>query len=286
LINKRQLTLVIIVGLIFSLTSCLSHKDPFDQYYFQALGDENKLVVTTTEISSINLESLISDENLIKRIERISIEIDDWENKESSFRGAIEGKIPATITNAVLNKTEGWEKVVYPDKLATYKNEQLNLELVAPKKNLLLFANDNFYEHLQKTYKSRQLKIELEKAKLMGGAMFGFYIASPQTMIELGLEIPKSALLQSESLLVYITKENLLGSIITMKSERLASSLSILLKSSYISEKRRNKEELGDLEGLFTLEENRVIVKNLPVKASEVEDLSNFFLNATIGNWR
>ncbi len=274
------------MGLIFSLTSCLSHKDPFDQYYFQALGEDNKLVVTTTEISAINLENLINDDNLIKRIERISIEVDDWESKESSFRGAIEGKIPATITNAALNKSEGWQKRVYPDKLATYKNDQLNLELVAPKKNLLLFANDNFYQHYQKTYKKRELKIELEKAKLMGEAMFGFYIANAQTMIELGLEIPKSALVQSESLLVYITKENLLGAIITMKSERLASSLSILLKSSYISEKRRNKEELGKLEGLFTLEENRVIVKNLPIKESQVENLTNFFLNATNGNWR
>jgi hypothetical protein len=78
----------------------------------------------------------------------------------------------------------------------------------------------------------------------------------------------------------YKDDENLyLGGTITLKSERLARSLSILLKSSYISEKRRNKEPLGDLTGLFTLEDDKLLIDKLPLSEQDYQKISSLFNN-------
>lgn len=295
--KKRQRAFLLLTLLVvLMLTSCLSKKDILDKYYFQSLAEDNSVVVTVDTRDFKRLGVDLKQENelstLLKRISRFSIafdlpkEFDDElitnENlKTYNFRGAIEGSIPPFITNTILLKSNEWEKRVYPNNIRSYRNDTLELEVYAPKKDLLLFANDNYLEHYYKSYKNRQILIDVKQATSMANSLFGFYIASPQAMLDIGLKIPKSALLQSNSIMLYIneTDENkmVLSGSIVMKSERLASSLSILLKSSYISDKRRQKESFGDLTNLFIVNKETLLIEGLALNEEQVTLLMQLF---------
>jgi hypothetical protein len=68
-----------------------------------------------------------------------------------------------------------------------------------------------------------------------------------------------------------------LGGSIVMKSERLASSLSILLKSSYIADKRRQKESFGDLTNLFIVNKETLLIEGLALNEDQVTLLMQLF---------
>lgn len=296
---KRVLKLVSVsLVAILLLSSCVTKKQLFDSHYFQALGSDEAIVVTFNAkkeaLDFLNLEDTTVGP-LLERLERLSVELYkdyyDYSNefitetdlKEYNYRGAIEGKFPKLITNTVLLKDSTWEKVEYDNGLRSYRNDQLALEAYAARRNLLLFTNDNYVDLYQSTVKNREVKIDLALAEQMASALFGFYFATPQAMIDIGLPIPKSALLQCESIMLYVNyafpEKFLLGATITLKNERLANSLSILLKSSYISEKRRNKEPLGDLTDLFNLVDNTVVIKNLELSEKDYKQISSLFNN-------
>jgi hypothetical protein len=214
--------LLLTLLVVLMLTSCLSKKDISDKYYFQSLAEENSIVVTVDTRDFKRLGVDLKQENelsaLLNRISRFSIAFDlpkEFGDDELitnenlinyNFRGAIEGSIPSFITNTILLKSNEWEKRVYANNIRSYRNETLELEVYAPKKNLLLFANDNYLEHYFKSYKNRQILIDVKQATSMANSLFGFYIASPQAMLDIGLKIPKSALLQSNSIMLFINE--------------------------------------------------------------------------------
>jgi hypothetical protein len=289
--------LLLTLLVVLMLTSCLSKKDISDKYYFQSLAEENSIVVTVDTRDFKRLGVDLKQENelsaLLNRISRFSIAFDlpkEFGDDELitnenlinyNFRGAIEGSIPSFITNTILLKSNEWEKRVYANNIRSYRNETLELEVYAPKKNLLLFANDNYLEHYFKSYKNRQILIDVKQATSMANSLFGFYIASPQAMLDIGLKIPKSALLQSNSIMLYVNETDerkmVLGGSIVMKSERLTSSLSILLKSSYIADKRRQKESFGDLTNLFIVNKETLLIEGLALNEDQVTLLMQLF---------
>lgn len=296
---KKRLRAFLLLTLLvlLMLTSCLSKKDISDKYYFQSLAEDNSVVVTidTRDFKRLGVDLKQENElsSLLKRISRLSIafdlpkefgedEIITNENLKSyNFRGAIEGNIPSFITNTILLKSSEWEKRVYANNIRSYRNDKLELEVYAPKKDLLLFANDNYLEHYYNSYKKRQILIDVKQATSMANSLFGFYIASPQAMLDIGLKIPKSALLQSNSIMLYVNETDerkmVLGGSIVMKSERLTSSLSILLKSSYIADKRRQKESFGDLTNLFIVNKETLLIEGLALNEDQVTLLMQLF---------
>lgn len=295
--KRSRAFLLLTLLVVLMLTSCLSKKDIADRYYFQSLAEDNSVVVTVDTRDFKRLGVDLKQENelsaLLKRISRFSIAFDlpkefgedeliTNENLKSyNFKGAIEGNIPSFITNTILLKSSEWEKRVYANNIRSYRNDKLELEVYAPKKDLLLFANDNYLEHYYNSYKKRQILIDVKQATSMSNSLFGFYIASPQAMLDIGLKIPKSALLQSNSIMLYVNeteeKKMVLGGSIVMKSERLASSLSILLKSSYIADKRRQKESFGDLTNLFIVNKETLLIEGLALNEDQVTLLMQLF---------
>jgi len=282
-----------------SLTSCV-HKSPFSkEYYFQAMGDPGEIVVTVDTSSPERLpQSLTMVEDatftdLLGRIDRLSINLYDTSSSPVSdtiltpedlssyaFYGALEGNIPAFLTNSALLWNSDWEKVEEGN-IRYYHNEWLGLDVYAPKSGLLLFASDNYLRAYQETYKERKTKIPKGLADRMANSLFGFYIASPQAMLDVGIALPETVLPHIASMVLVIEENGqqsfVLGGILTMQSAKLANTLSILLKSSYISDKRRNKEPLGDLTNLFILEDDVVYIHDIVLSEEQFASFSTIF---------
>lgn len=297
-------THIVCGAVLLSLVSCV-HRPFADEYYFQAMGEPQDIVVTM-DMSRIERlpggQSLLdSDEpsfaQLLSRIDRLSVSLYNPRPSVSEdgvlsmqdiasyeFHGGLEGNIPAFLTNSMLLWSDDWEKIE-EDRIRYYRNEWLGLDIYAPQRGLLLFASDNYMKAYQETFKHRVTRIHKGLADRMAKALFGFYIASPQAMIDVGLALPKTVLAQISSMVLVIeedeTGELSLGGIITMHTPKLANSLSILLKSSYISEKRRNREPLGDLTNLFLLEDSAVHINGMSLSEEQYASFSELFGSLT-----
>ena len=291
---------VVLLGAAFTmvLTSCV-HRSPFvDEQYFQAMGSPGEIVMTVDTRSPEKLPSAFSVQDssfatLLSRIDRLSISLYDPSGIAESdgvvqadelasyeYYGGVEGNIPAFLTNSMLLWDDAWDKVE-EGKIHYYRNEWLGLDVYAPKNGLLLFASDNYMKAYETTYKHRTTRIPAALADRMAKSLFGFYIGSPKAMMDIGLAIPQAVLEQNDSMVLVIEEQEqsgiTLGGIITMKSPKLANSLSILLKSSYISNKRRNKEPLGDLTNLFILEDDAVHINGMQLSDEQYSAFSSMF---------
>ncbi|MGI6432827.1 MAG: hypothetical protein ACOXZ4_03050 [Sphaerochaetaceae bacterium] len=293
---KRLLCASILIILL--VTGCAKKPLFKESYYFQALGEPQQIVFT---IDTAYIDDLFGEVPemvpLLTKVRRISAEVYPMQLFDSeegnlqldrlsslNFRGALEGDIPAFALNTALLWNKGWQKVEGENNRRYYHNQQYGIDVYAPKNGLLLFATDSFEDHYQKSYLKRQLHITDAVALRMKEAAFGIFMASPQAMIDIGLALPKSVLLQADSVALVVEKkeeEFRLGGIITMKTERLANSLSILLKSSYISDKRRNKEPLGNLENLFIRVGDVVIVNDMILDEEQFRSITALFSSFT-----
>ncbi|MDD3365635.1 MAG: hypothetical protein WCS59_07770 [Sphaerochaetaceae bacterium] len=284
--------------LLVSLTSCV-HKSPFSkEYYFQAMGDPGEIVVTVDTssperlIGPLSIADGASFSDLLARVDRLSVNlyttrptsdvtvITPEDLSSYDYYGALEGNIPAFLTNSILLWDPSWKKVE-EGTTRYYHNDYLGLDVYAPTSGLLLFASDNYMKAYTTTYKQRQTKIPKGLADRMAQALFGFYIGSPQAMLDVGLALPETVLPLIASM-VFVIEENktqsyLLGGIITMKSAKLANTLSILLKSSYIADKRRNKEPLGDMTNLFILQDDVVYINDMELSEEQFASFSTIF---------
>lgn len=281
--------------LALSLSSCV-HKIPKGEHFFQAMGEVGEVVVTVDTTSLERLPIKVEEgsfSNLLSRVNRLSValydplerEIDPEEPLDLSgyaYYGALEGNIPAFLTNSALLWDKEWQQVE-EGQIRYYHNDYLGLDVYAVKRGLLLFASENYSNAYQKSYSQRKVKIEHSLAERMATSLFGLYIASPKAMLEVGLELPKTVIPHIASI-TFVIEENgvegySLGGIITMQSERLANSLSILVKSSYISDKRRKKEPLGDLTNLFILEGDALYINGLPLSDEQLVNFQALFNN-------
>ncbi|MFA5569862.1 MAG: hypothetical protein ACOX0W_07465 [Sphaerochaetaceae bacterium] len=284
LLKKHKYLLFIATTLIlFSVVGCVHTPLFTDDHYFQALGKPGQFVITvdTTHYEDLPKElqtSLDQLGDLQKRVERISFELYDPHRAITDFdqqyhiRGAIEGRLPKNFVNASLKK---WSKVK-TDSVTYYYNNDLRLGAYSPQSNLVLFSSDDFSSHYESTITNREKYISDEYAHLLQRSVVGLYAGSPQVMVDIGLNIPKSVIIHSNSLLLMLHKEGdtyQLSGIIEMQDEKLASSLSILVKSSYISQKRRNKEPLGDLTSIFVEEGNRLYINNLELSEEQSQTM-------------
>lgn len=285
------------VAILATFVSCV-HRPITDDYYFQAMGDPQEIVVTmdTTSPEKLPGRFLESDPSfgeLLSRVDRLSVALYDESGIADDdgvysaedlanyhFYGIAEGNIPAFLTNSMLLWDDAWEKIE-EGRVRYYRNAWLGLDVYAPRRDLLLFADADYMKAYHTIYKERTIKIPAGLAQRMANSLFGFYIGNPQAMVDVGLAIPQTVLAQTESM-VLVVEEDLngklsLGGIITMKSPKLANSLSILLKSSYISDKRRNKEPFGDLTNLFVLENAAVSINGMELSQEQYESFSAMF---------
>ena len=286
----KTICAVSLVSLLF-LTSCVHHTPFVQEHYFEAMGDEGEVVMTFSVEDASRIIDMSDAETgifsaLLKRVDRVSFALynqsksEDTSLSDYSFYGGAEGNIPSFLTNTSLLYSKEWDKIEEEEN-HYYRNDYLGLDVYSPKSGLLLFASDEYMKAYNDTYKERTKKIESGLANRMADGLFGVYINSPQTMIDIGIEIPQAVLSKTLSIMLVFEEDDeqniVLNGEITMESDKLAKSLSILLKSSYISTKRRNREPLGDLTGLFTLDENKVSIANMLMNDQQIESITGLF---------
>ena len=277
--------LVIIVMLVG--TSCVHHYPYEPEYWFQALGEDGEYVLTADVTRLQNGEGKeIVDPSILSnpvasKASRISLSLiaedpdeDTYPLPLSSFvvSGAIEGKYSPFIINNSL-KFSGSVKVK-ENGITRYKSGATSI--YAPMKNLILFSEGHYDYLYERTIENRWKYIDDETASAMASSLFSVYVFSPETLVDIGFEIPQTVLSEmTRTCILFDEKEGVLvmSGRIETTGDGTARALSTLFKNQIVQEKRRNGEKLDTkaLAGMFTTKERIVIIDGYPLSGDMKE---------------
>ena len=277
--------LVIIVMLVG--TSCVHHYPYEPEYWFQALGEDGEYVLTADVTRLQNGEgkeivdpSILSNP-IASKASRISLSLiaedkdeDTYPLPLSSFvvSRAIEGKYSPFIINNSL-KFSGSVKVK-EDGITRYKSGAMRI--YAPMKNLILFSEGDYDYLYERTIENRWKYIDDETASAMASSLFSVYVFSPETLVDIGFEIPQTVLSEmTRTCILFDEKDGVLvmSGRIETTGYGTARALSTLFKNQIVQEKRRNGEKLDTkaLAGMFTTKERIVIIDGYPLSGDMKE---------------
>ena len=288
--------LVIIVMLVG--TSCVHHYPYEPEYWFQALGEDGEYVLTADvkrlqngEGKEIVDPSILSNP-IASKASRISLSLiaedkdeDTYPLPLSSFvvSGAIEGKYSPFIINNSL-KFSGSVKVK-ENGITRYKSGAMSI--YAPMKNLILFSEGDYDYLYERTIENRWKYIDDETASAMASSLFSLYVFSPETLVDIGFEIPQTVLSEmTRTCILFDEKDGVLvmSGRIETTGDGTARALSTLFKNQIVQEKRRNGEKLDTkaLSGMFTTKESVVIIDDYPL-SGEMKEKAKSLMSEGIG---
>ena len=288
--------LVIIVMLVG--TSCVHHYPYEPEYWFQALGEDGEYVLTADvkrlqngEGKEIVDPSILSSP-IASKASRISLSLiaedkdeDTYPLPLSSFvvSGAIEGKYSPFIINNSL-KFSGAIKIK-ENGLTRYKSGAMSI--YAPMKNLILFSEGDYDYLYERTIENRWKYIDDETASAMASSLFSLYVFSPETLVDIGFEIPQTVLSEmTRTCILFDEKDGVLvmSGRIETTGDGTARALSTLFKNQIVQEKRRNGEKLDTkaLSGMFTTKERIVIIDGYPL-SGEMKEKAKSLMTEGIG---
>ncbi|MDD6841152.1 MAG: hypothetical protein PUD65_07585 [Spirochaetales bacterium] len=288
--------LVIIVMLVG--TSCVHHYPYEPEYWFQALGEDGEYVLTADvkrlqngEGKEIVDPSILSNP-IASKASRISLSLiaedkdeDTYPLPLSSFvvSGAIEGKYSPFIINNSL-KFSGAIKVK-ENGFTRYKSGAMSI--YAPMKNLILFSEGDYDYLYERTIGNRWKYIDDETASAMASSLFSLYVFSPETLVDIGFEIPQTVLSEmTRTCILFDEKDGVLvmSGRIETTGDGTARALSTLFKNQIVQEKRRNGEKLDTkaLSGMFTTKERIVIIDGYPL-SGEMKEKAKSLMTEGIG---
>ena len=288
--------LVIIVMLVG--TSCVHHYPYEPEYWFQALGEDGEYVLTADVTRLQNGEGKeIVDPSILSnpvasKASRISLSLiaedpdeDTYPLPLSSFvvSGAIEGKYSPFIINNSL-KFSGSVKVK-ENGINRYKSGAMSI--YAPMKNLILFSEGDYDYLYERTIENRWKYIDDETASAMASSLFSVYVFSPETLVDIGFEIPQTVLSEmTRTCILFDEKDGVLvmSGRIETTGDGTARALSTLFKNQIVQEKRRNGEKLDTkaLSGMFTTKERIVIIDGYPL-SGEMKEKAKSLMTEGIG---
>ena len=288
--------LVIIVMLVG--TSCVHHYPYEPEYWFQALGEDGEYVLTADVTRLQNGEGKeIVDPSILSnpvasKASRISLSLiaedpdeDTYPLPLSSFvvSGAIEGKYSPFIINNSL-KFSGSVKVK-ENGITRYKSGAMSI--YAPMKNLILFSEGDYDYLYERTIENRWKYIDDETASAMASSLFSLYVFSPETLVDIGFEIPQTVLSEmTRTCILFDEKDGVLvmSGRIETTGDGTARALSTLFKNQIVQEKRRNGEKLDTkaLSGMFTTKERIVIIDGYPL-SGEMKEKAKSLMTEGIG---
>ena len=288
--------LVIIVMLVG--TSCVHHYPYEPEYWFQALGEDGEYVLTADVTRLQNGEGKeIVDPSILSnpvasKASRISLSLiaedpdeDTYPLPLSSFvvSGAIEGKYSPFIINNSL-KFSGSVKVK-ENGITRYKSGAMSI--YAPMKNLILFSEGDYDYLYERTIENRWKYIDDETASAMASSLFSVYVFSPETLVDIGFEIPQTVLSEmTRTCILFDEKDGVLvmSGRIETTGDGTARALSTLFKNQIVQEKRRNGEKLDTkaLSGMFTTKERIVIINGYPL-SGEMKEKAKSLMTEGIG---
>ena len=287
------IVLVMLVG-----TSCVHHYPYEPDYWFQALGSEGEYVLTAnverlkngegTEI----IDSSILSNSIASKASRISLSMVADEKEEDTYplslssfikSGAIEGNYSPFVINNTL-KFSGCVSVK-ENGLKRYKSGAISV--YAPMKYLILFTEGDYDYLYQRTIEEREKLIDDETASIMASSLFSVYVFSPDTLVDIGFEIPQAVLSEMTRTCIIFDEVNgvlVMSGRIETTGDGTARALMTLFKNQIVQEKRRNGEKLDTkaLSGMFTTKESVVYVDGYPLSGG-MKDKAKSLMSEGIG---
>lgn len=280
----RRYVFPILVSIIL-LSSCV-HKTPFgEEYYFQAMGESSEIVVTA-DVEKLRDTSLdvIPDsgigKTLFDRADRVSIAMDPktldkypLEISDYSLYGGFEGNYGSFVVNTALS----WSKEFHKEKtdgVKYYTNGSISAAV--PKSGILLFSFDSYKDAYDKTILNRAKLIEDEIAKEMAASTASLFVRTPQTLLDLGFELPDSALKQiftSYFMLDEVDGEIVMNGKLLMYDKSGARTMNTILRNQLLQSIKRSGEkvDLKAISNYFIYEENVVSINSF-VLSGDMKD--------------
>lgn len=268
------------------LSSCV-HKSPFEtEYYFQALGEDNELVVTADAVKLKESYPSFSSDAVIGRADRISLSLTSEEEgmvglSDYSLSGALEGNYGTILVNTAISMLDGFEKEKEGN-LKYYTNGEFSLYV--PKTGILLFTDSDYASFYDRTIENRKIMIPFETASNLASSMFSIFIRNPRTMLSLGFDIPLATLMEVDTLIASIDEKDglfTLDATFLMKSERSANTLTNLLRTMLVTNIRKSGGVLDFdlLSKMLYKEGSAVIVFGMNIERATVDSITENAMN-------
>lgn len=277
----RRLMLAAIVSSVLVLASCV-HTTPFkDRMYIQSFGTDGQIVVTMNALD-LDFGTIASDEGLTldsqtryvtERMTRLSLVLFDRTGEYEGypadlstfdFDGAVEGDFSRFIVNAALGLSGALDNEKRGSGLRLFSDSSSGLQVAVPRNGVILFSSNDVEANYEKAFASSDKVISDEKAQKLASCLFGVYVSNPRTMLDIGLDVPQSALENIDYILVMVDGETMSVDF-KLKSESLAKSFSVIVKASYVGDLRREglPIDFEKLKNQFCQELDMVYIKDL-----------------------
>ncbi len=287
----HPLGFLLILGVcILALVPSCAHKSPLkDKMFIQSYGMDGQFVITV-DATKLNLGEYVdtssSDVDYVaQRMSRLSIVLFDKTGEYLDypadlsvydFDGAIEGDYSKTLLSAALKMSNLFTPEKGESGLKLFVDETSGLQVAIPSNGIILFSSDSVEESYQSTFKSSEKLISDDQAQKLASCEIGIYVSNPKTLIDLGLDVPRSSLENIEYILLMLNADTF-SIDFKLKNEELAKSFSIIIKGSYVGQLRRAGETIDfeQLKEQFVQEFDMVSVKNLGLTQEQNEAIKN-----------
>jgi len=269
------------------LSSCATVSQKGRPYYdFQAMGEENVIVVTIDARKEQELvQAAFSDlEEFARRSRRVSLALKPTsdayplEADAISAYGVVEGDYPKFLINTGMMYAKELERKGNSDGLTWFSQKSGPVSLYTPKNDKLLFTNGS-YEESYSSFAAKNRLIDDQTAMQMAQSSIAVYSLHPETFFDLGLGLPDTVIKQAKSMLLLINADDAgsytLDAYITMDTAKLASTLSQMVRTAYIARLKREKipYKIADLMKMFLIEDDRVTIKHMELGEEQMEAL-------------
>ena len=279
--------LVLCVCLLVFVPSC-AHKSPLkDKMFIQSYGMDGQFVITV-DASKLDLGEYVDTSSsevsyITERMSRLSIILFDKTGQYADypadlsgydFDGAIEGNYSKLLLTTALKVSGLFTQEKGESGLKFFVDEASGLQAAVPANGIILFSSDSVENSYETTFESDAKLISDEQAQKLASCELGLYVSNPKTLMDLGLEVPQSALENIEYILLMLNGDTL-SIDFKLKTEALAKSFSIIIKGSYVGQLRRAGEKIDfeQLKQQFVQEFDMFSVKELALTQEQKETI-------------
>lgn len=281
---RKSKAFILAVSLVLILSSCATlKKEERPYYHFQGMAKDQTIVITVDALAEKELvASAFGDlEEFAKRATRVSLsltpltDVYPLEVDALEAYGVVEGDYPRFLLNTGMMYSRELDQKGNAEGLSWFTQKDGDISLYAPKKDELLFSNAS-YERAYGSYSEKLFLIDDETAAHMANASIAVYAVEPNTFFDLGLDLPESAFKQMKEVLLLIYRGDdgrTLDAYITMDSDKLANTLSQMVRTGYIARLRKDKIsfKIADLMKMFTIENDIVMIKQMDLGNEQME---------------
>ncbi|MCF7934283.1 MAG: hypothetical protein K9M84_01080 [Spirochaetia bacterium] len=275
---------IICAGALVLLSGC-THTTPFtDDHYFRALGRKNEMVVTVNMDQSAELlEGLSSEQQklsaidgILDRTDRISLSIDNSSGTAAApaFYGGLEGNFGYFTANTALKFSREWKRET-DSSVVYFHSDQNALDVMIPRSGIVLFSQGDMAEVYRRTYAERELFIPYEVSRKMGDGIAAMYMESPDDIMYLTDQIPRTMLLSIDSVWLVLTgtrDDYRLTGLISANNDKASRVLGTLLRMNYLVRVRALDVPLKDWQDDITIDGNLIMLEEMYMENKTVQD--------------